>query len=47
MNVITLILQWQGRLKLPDPHGLESTDPRLAQLLAKMNAASRSHRFLR
>ena len=29
------VAQWQGKLKLPDPQGLEATDPRLAHLSAK------------
>jgi predicted transcriptional regulator len=29
------VTQWQGKLKLPDPRGLESTDPRLSYLLAR------------
>ncbi len=29
------VTQWQGKLKLPDPRGLEASDPRLSHLLAK------------
>lgn len=29
------VTQWQGRLKLPSAADVESTDPRLAHLLAK------------
>ena len=29
------VAQWQGCLKLPDARDLETTDPRLAHLLAK------------
>jgi len=29
------VVQWQGRLKLPEASDIEATDPRLAHLLAK------------
>lgn len=29
------VVQWQGRLSLPDASDVETTDPRLAQLIAK------------
>ena len=29
------VAKWQGKLELPDRHGLEASDPRLSHLLAK------------
>ena len=29
------VAQWQGKLKMPDPRGLDATDHRLSHLLAK------------